>query len=189
VAVFFVKEYAASCWLIGRLRKTEPFSSSTMCNPTVRVESLQQTVSDDANLLEVTTFLVSQMLTKPDGALYAKWDAERSEAIWYYSADHTAIFEWPDQKEPILRQTSRGNFRSVIFRLGFRAAEEHNYVPLCGYYFLEHVNNGTLTRKKVMVHADFFPEFGVWIKATFLTVNDNADGAPATGQPTFVEVN
>ena len=150
-----------------------------MCTPTVRVDSLQESVSDDVNLLQVTAFLVSQMLTKPDGAFYAKWDAERNEAIWYYSTDHTAIFEWPEQREPILRQASRGNFRSVIFRLGFRAAEERNYMPLCGYYFVEHVNNGTLTRKKVMVHADFFPEFGVWIKATFLTANDNKGGAQA----------
>src|SRR5262245_59886215 len=158
-----------------------------MDTKTVRVESLQESVSDDANLLQVATFLVSQMLTKPDGALYAKWDAARNEAVWYYSADHTAIFKWPEQKEPIFRQTSRGNFRSVIFRLGSIAAEEHNYIPLCGYYFLEYVNNGVLTKKKVMLHADFFPDFGVWIKATFLTVNDNQD-PPEASQPTFVEV-
>jgi hypothetical protein len=160
-----------------------------MCTPTVRIESLQESVSDEANLLEVATFLVSQMLTKPDGALYAKWDAQRNEAIWYYSADHTAIFEWPGQKEPILQQTSRGNFRSVIFRLGSMAAADHHYVPLCGYYFLEHVNNAVRTRKKVMVHADFFPEFGVWIKATFLTIDEQQQGGPQASQPSVEEIN
>jgi hypothetical protein len=157
--------------------------------PTFQFFQLLESLADDANLLQVTTFLVSQMLIKPDGALYAKWDAQQNEAVWYYSADHTAIYEWPVQTEPILRQTSRGNFRSVVFRLGSLAAKDHDYVPLCGYYFIEHAGSGTRTRKKVMVHADFFPEFGVWIKATFLTVNDEPNDAQQPSQPTFVDIN
>ena len=77
----------------------------------------------------------------------------------------------------------------MVFRLGSLAAEEHEYVPLCGYYFIEHAGSGTRTRKKVMVHADFFPEFGIWIKATFLTVNDEPNDAGQLSQPTFVEIN
>lgn len=137
---------------------------------TIQIENLRERVSDETNSVEAAEFIVGQMLIRPDGALYARWDAQRNEAVWYYSADHTAIFEWPEQKEPILTQTNRGSFRSVIFRVGSFAAEEHDYVPLCGFYFLEYRSGGNLLKKQVMVHADFHPEFGVWIKATFLTV-------------------
>jgi hypothetical protein len=53
-------------------------------------------------------------------------------------------------------------------------AEEQDFIPLCGFYFLEHAQDGSLTKRKIMVHADFFPEFGVWIKATFLTVKSES---------------
>jgi hypothetical protein len=141
---------------------------------TIIIENLHERISDETSLLETAEFIIGQMLIKPDGALYARWDAQRNEAVWYYSADHTAIFEWPEQKEPILTQTNRGSFRSVIFRVGSFAAEGHDYVPLCGFYFLEYRNDGNLLKKQVMVHADFFPEFRVWIKATFLTVTDDS---------------
>jgi hypothetical protein len=154
---------------------------------TTQLESLMETFHDETSAHAAAKFLLSQMLIKPDGAFYAKWDPERNEAIWYYSSNHTAIFEWPEQTEPILRQTSRGTFRSVIFRVGAFAAEEHDYVPLCGFYFLENVTNGKLAKKRVMVHADFFPEFGVWIKATFLTVNDDRDAADGK-KPVFKEL-
>jgi hypothetical protein len=139
---------------------------------TVRLDYLRETLPDGAIVIAVTEFLATQMLIKPDGALYARWDPEKNEAVWYYSTDHTAIFEWPAEKEPILRQTSRGSFRSVVFRLGSLGSAEHDYVPLCGFYFLEHAKDGRLTIRRVMIHADFFPEFGPWIKATFLTATD-----------------
>jgi len=140
---------------------------------TVKLEFFPDSTSDQSTLAGLALFLAGQMLTRPDGAFYARWDAEKNEAVWYYSTDHMAIFEWPQQTEPILRQTSRGTFRSVIFRLGSFAVEEQDYMPLCGFYFLEHEKNGILIRKRVMIHSDFFPEYGVWIKATFLTVPDD----------------
>jgi hypothetical protein len=139
---------------------------------TVRLDYLRETLPEGAIAIAITEFLATQMITKPDGALYARWDPEKNEAVWHYSTDHTAIFEWPAQREPILRQTSRGSFRSVIFRLGSLAAEDHGYLPLCGFYFLEHAKDGQLTIRRVMIHADFFPEYGPWIKATFLTATD-----------------
>jgi hypothetical protein len=162
-----------------------------MGSRTIQLESLTESISDDpaTPVIFVAQFLISQMILKPDGAFYAKWDAEKNEAIWYYSADHTAIFAWPEQKEPILRQTSRGTFRSVIFRIGCHAAKEHDYVPLSGFYFLQYVKDGRPIRKRIMIHSDFFPEFGVWIKATFLTVNDEPNDAEQPTQPTFVEIN
>jgi hypothetical protein len=134
---------------------------------------LRERISDETSPVEAAEFIVGQMLVRPDGALYARWDAQRNEAVWYYSADCTAIFELPQRKEAILKQTTRGIFRSVIFRVASFAAEEYDYVPLCGFYFLEYRNGDGLLTKKVMVHADFFPEFGVWIKATFITVADD----------------
>lgn len=148
-----------------------------MSAPAIQIESLRESISDETSPTQVTEFLVGQMLTRSDGALYAQWDDKRNEVIWYYSSDHTAIFRLPEQRELILRQTVRGIFRSVVFRLGHVAAEEHDFVPLCGFYFLEHRRDGSSTTRKIMVHADFFPEYGVWIKATFMTVKSEPDGA------------
>jgi hypothetical protein len=148
-----------------------------MSATTFQIASLRESISDETSPLQVAEFLVGQMLTKPDGALYAQWDDKRNEAIWYYSSDHTAIFRLPEPREPILRQTVRGIFRSVVFRLGNVGAEEQDFIPLCGFYFLERAQDGRLTKRKVMVHADFLPEFSGWIKATFLTVKSEPDGA------------
>ncbi len=156
---------------------------------TFQIESLRKSITDETSPLQVSEFLVGRMLTKPDGALYARWDEQSHEAIWYYSSDHTAIFRLPEQREPILRQTASSIFRSVVFRLGHAGAEERGTVPLCGFYFLEHPHSGGTTRRKVRVHSDFFPEFGAWIKATFLTV-ENEPGGVANGiQPVRSKTN
>ena len=100
---------------------------------TIQIEKFRQHISDETSPVEAAEFLVSQMLVRPDGALYAKWDAQKNEVLWRYSADHTAIFEWPEHTETLLRQSIRGIFRSVVFRTGSLGAEEQGYVPLCGY--------------------------------------------------------
>ena len=135
-----------------------------MENEEINIGELMHSIAEDEIPQRVALFIGSQLILKPSGALYAKWDEATQEAIWYYSSDKKAIFELPDQCEVVYIQRACAMFRSVVFRLSGWVVPHSDRIPRCGDCIVSSVVDGKTIRRRLFIHGSFLPEHGVWIK-------------------------
>jgi len=130
--------------------------------------------------LELANFIFWKFLQMPAGGLYAKWDTENNQAVWFYSAERDYMFREPRRDTIIYEEHDRIRFRSLVFRFGSLCGDE-----LCGYF--EFQRSGADPRRYA-VHSCFYPEIGMglWVA---ITSRDEPDGAANRGQPIGAEIN
>lgn len=131
--------------------------------------------------MELAPYILWRFLQMPSGGLYAKWDADSGQGVWFYSQERDYMFREPRRDAVIYEDNNRSRFRSVIFRLGSLAADD----GLCGYF--EFMTPKKASRKYA-VHSSFYPEHGIglWIA---ITSRDEPDGAEIRSQPVCFEAN
>ena len=128
-------------------------------------------LANNPHPLELAQFLLWKFLQMPPGGLYAKWEDEAANAVWFYSEEKDYIFRKPRCDVVLWEEQDCARFRSLVFRFGSLADD-----GLCGFF--EFKRDG-LPSRRYGVHASFYPEqgLGLWIAIT-----SREDTGPQPGQ-------
>src|SRR4029077_2860724 len=126
--------------------------------------------------------ILCNFLQMPTDGLYAKWDAEAGKAVWFLSQERDYTFREPRRDRIIYEDQNRSSFRSLVFRLGSLANDDHR---LCGYF--EFMTAEPVTRRYVG-HSSFYPDVGIGLRIAIAS-RDEPDGAANGSQPIGSETN
>jgi hypothetical protein len=136
----------------------------------VRIDTSPPALTEDAQPLSVANYLVARLFQMRSGALCGAWDEAAGEGTWFHCRDATAMFGAVSVEEVIRRESVRGVFRSLVFRIGSMAAEAEG--ELCGVVRLlpldPAVDPGP--ERHCHVHASFEPAAGLWLRAAVINV-------------------
>jgi hypothetical protein len=68
---------------------------------------------------DLFAFLLTTLIERPRGAIYAIWDRVEGESIWIYSEQRDIFLETPARTTVLVRRRGLAEFRAVLARLGF----------------------------------------------------------------------